>query len=594
MNKDYKMLEKLFFKLLPVQIFIVAMGAVNSIVDGAIAGRFLDAATVGVVGLFYPMVNLVNAVASVLLGGSAVLCGRFMGSGETDKTQGVFSLNITCSFIVGGVVSLACLIFPGALSQVLGATPELKQLLMNYITGMAIGIIPMVLAQQISSFLQLERKTGLGYAGIAGMIISNITLDILLVAVFNLGVWGLALATSISNWIYLLILSSHYIFGKPQLKYNIKSIFWSILPELVKIGFPGALLVLCLGIRGVVLNIIVLKYGGGDALSALASTNMLNGLFMAYCLGNGAVVRMLGSVFIGEQDRDSIKNLITIVSTKGLLMACAVGGVIALFSAPLAQVFFPDKGSTVYSMAHTLFIIYAACIPLIHICQICTNYLQAAGHNMYINFLSVFDGFISMISLSLLLAPFFGISGVWAAIPIGIILTVLTTPAYDLVFWKRIPKNTDEWLFITEDFGVADSDRLDIEVTGIEQVTDTANKVQEFCNEHGVGKKAAYFASLSVEEMAGNVVMHGFHGDNKKHYLDIKVIYKNGDISIRLKDDCIPFDPKEREKMVSEEDPFKNIGIRMIMKIADEVTYQNMLGLNVLTILIKNKCFGEV
>ena len=33
------MVRKLYFKLLPVQIMIVAMGAVNSVVDGAVAGR---------------------------------------------------------------------------------------------------------------------------------------------------------------------------------------------------------------------------------------------------------------------------------------------------------------------------------------------------------------------------------------------------------------------------------------------------------------------------------------------------------------------------------------------------------------------------
>ena len=34
------MFKRLFFKLLPVQILIIAMGSINSIVDGAVAGRF--------------------------------------------------------------------------------------------------------------------------------------------------------------------------------------------------------------------------------------------------------------------------------------------------------------------------------------------------------------------------------------------------------------------------------------------------------------------------------------------------------------------------------------------------------------------------
>ena len=57
-----------------------------------------------------------------------------------------------------------------------------------------------------------------------------------------------------------------------------------------------------------------------------------------------------------------------------------------------------------------------------------------------------------------------------------------------------------------------------------------------------------------------------------------------------IKDDCVPFDPGERLKMTSDEsigeDPMKNIGIRMVYKIAKEVQYQNVLGLNVLTLKI--------
>ena len=43
-------LSRLFFRLLPIQVLLVAMGAVNSIIDGAVAGRFISAETVGVIG----------------------------------------------------------------------------------------------------------------------------------------------------------------------------------------------------------------------------------------------------------------------------------------------------------------------------------------------------------------------------------------------------------------------------------------------------------------------------------------------------------------------------------------------------------------
>ena len=93
MTKSNKIIEELFIKLMPVQILIFIMGSINYIVDGAIAGRCIESATVGVVGLYYAMTCVLDAVGNVLLGGTAVLCGRSMGEGDMERTNRIFSLN---------------------------------------------------------------------------------------------------------------------------------------------------------------------------------------------------------------------------------------------------------------------------------------------------------------------------------------------------------------------------------------------------------------------------------------------------------------------------------------------------------------------
>ena len=206
MKKSDSMSSKLFFKLLPVQIMIVAMGSINSIVDGVIAGRFIDATTVGVIGLFFAMVNAISAIGSVLLGGSSVISGRYMGSGDLEKTRGIFSLNVTLTASIGLILSIIGLLFPGMVADLCGADEELRGALMLYVMGYSIGILPQMMAQQLGAFLQMERQSRRNYAGVAAMIIFNIILNITLVTVFNLGIFGLALSTAICNWIYFIIL----------------------------------------------------------------------------------------------------------------------------------------------------------------------------------------------------------------------------------------------------------------------------------------------------------------------------------------------------------------------------------------------------
>ena len=83
---------------------------------------------------------------------------------------------------------------------------------------------------------------------------------------------------------------------------------------------------------------------------------------------------------------------------------------------------------------------------------------------------------------------------------------------------------------------------------------------------------------------AGNVVDHGFTKDEKDYMAEAHVVYKDGNIMLRIKDDCIPFDPMERAAMFDPDDPFRNMGLKMVIDLAKEITYQNMVGLNVLTI----------
>ena len=159
-------------------------------------------------------------------------------------------------------------------------------------------------------------------------------------------------------------------------------------------------------------------------------------------------------------------------------------------------------------------------------------------------------------------------------------------PAYALLSRRRLPRSLDEWLFLKDDFGAADGDRLELPIGGLSDVTRTSAQVQAFCKAHGTSCRTAYYAALSLEEMAGNVVNHGFSRDRRAHYINCRVVYTSQGILLRIKDDCPPFNPLEWMEMVAPQDPFRNIGIRMVHRLARDVSYQNLLGLNVLTIVL--------
>ena len=139
-------------------------------------------------------------------------------------------------------------------------------------------------------------------------------------------------------------------------------------------------------------------------------------------------------------------------------------------------------------------------------------------------------------------------------------------------------------MVIPDSFGVSENDRMDLTVRNMDEVMVVAEKLQLFCQEKGLDAHHSALVGLAMEEMAGNVVSHGFKKDKKKHSVDIRVVYKNSGLLLRIRDDCRPFDPGERKKLTDPSDPASNIGIRLVFQIAESVEYQFILGLNVLTI----------
>ena len=219
------------------------MESINAIIDGVVASRFIDPATVGVIGLYYTVLRILEAIGSLLLSGSAVLCGRYLGAGKLERTRGVCSLSITAAFLVGALLTTLSFAAPQRIAILLGADANLAGALSDYVKGYGVGILPQLLGQQFAACLQLERRDRRGRLGILVMIVCNAVLDLLFVIEWKMGTFGLALATSVSNWAYFAVTASYYLTDGAQLKPAWKLIDWRELPQIVKIGFPAAVLV---------------------------------------------------------------------------------------------------------------------------------------------------------------------------------------------------------------------------------------------------------------------------------------------------------------------------------------------------------------
>lgn len=586
-SANRKVTERLLFRLLPIQILLAAIGAVNGIVTGLFAGNSVGELALSSVGLYAPIAMLSGALSTILVGGSMILCGQYLGREENEKMQGVFVLDILLTALAAVLFVvfhlLSALFTDGSF---LCKDPALWPLFRQYLLGQSIGILPFFLGNQLAAFLSLENQVKRTTFASLVYILANILFDFLFLKVLHWEAFGLALAASLGLWVFCLLQAQYFFTEKAVFRFRKGVSEKGEGLTILKIGLPGAMSYLYQSLRGMIVNDLLLQYVGNAGLSAFAASNSLMSLFWAVPEGMLAVSRMLMGVSIGEEDRQTLTDIMKTMFYRFLPLMSLISLCIIGLAVPFTNLYFHEPSEAVFGMCVSAFRILPLCMPLSVICMHFSCYWQSSKRPLPVHILAALDGVVSVAAFSFLLIPTLGARAVYIANVLNGVVTTLFILGYAAVKQKHLPRSIEELMVIPEGFGVSEEERMDLSLHSREEVVNISEKIRDFCRQRGLDEKRSYYASLFLEEMAGNVVEHGFHKDKKPHSVDIRVIHKNEKVILRIRDDCVPFDPAERRAIRDLQDITRNIGIRMVYRIAEEITYRNILGLNVLTITI--------
>ena len=585
-SSEYTLLSGLFFRLLPYQVLLIIISAVNGIVDSLYASNVIGKSAMSAIGLFGPMNHFFYAASIMFVSGSQIIYGRYLAK-DRYRINHLFTVNLVISgalaLLTSGLLVLAVL--TGATAVLTTEQPDL-QMLNDYILGQTIGILPLFLGQQLFAFLSLEdqRKRTM-VASIACFVANAIGNHVFLVFI-PLGTFGLGLSSSISVWVFLAIQAMFYIRGRSEWRFSLKGCKWHDAPRIVRLGYSGALSRFVEMFRCLIVNFLILKYVGSAGISSFAASNSLLAVCWPLPFGMMAVARMLFSISLGEEDRKSLVNVMKIVMTRGLLVVAVMVAAIVLLAEPLTQLFYRDPSDPVYGYTVMGFRLLPLCMPLSVWSLVYVAYSQAAEKKIISVILPVVDGMLGVVACSFLLIPAMQMNGLYLSnILNGVICAVIVLIGAWLVL-KRFPRSLEDMMAIPDRIGVGPDERIDISVTSMEEVNEISLRIGEFCRQRGIDPRRSFFASLCMEEMAGNVVLHGFHKDKKQHSADIRVVHKDDEIILRIRDNCAAFDPSVYQRIMEPDDEGKNVGIQLVYGIAKEISYQNLLGMNVLTIRI--------
>ncbi|MBP5273357.1 MAG: ATP-binding protein, partial [Abditibacteriota bacterium] len=525
----------------------------------------------------------------ILMVGSTNLCTKAIGKGDKEGLTCVFSLTITLGVLLSAFLAVSGVCAPGVFASLFGAkgaSAEVFSDTARYLRGLFLGAPGFNLYVVLTPILQLDGDMLRPKIASLACAVTDVAGDLLNLFVFRGGIFGMALASSISHYAAFLIVASHFLKKGSLFHFSLRAVHDKLCGPLLTDGLPRAMSMLGRGILPVLLNALLLRLVGDPGVTALSA--MINTSFIIGALGwgIGGAVLIMGGMMVGEQDVTGMKNVIKTALGDILAGVSALAAAVFLCAPYIAALFIPQGGEA-QRMALTVIRCYAVCLPFLAFNVSAGNYLQVVSRTLGANLVNICIEVACTAAAAYLLSPFLGVLGVWLAYPAGQAVLSLIIVLRVILVKDGSRKGVEAHMLLKEGFGIPEEDRIERSLHTMEEVVSLSSQVIPFCVERRIGTREANRLALCVEEMAGNVIEHGF-SDGKPHHLDVRVLVKDGSVILRLRDDCRRFDLREKVQnwKFDPEHPEKNIGIRMVLRVAKDISYTNTMNTNNLIITV--------
>ena len=563
----------------------------SMVIDGLIISRNLGPTMLAATGLGSTSFQMILLFCGAFAVGLQSTCSSAMGAGDSERTSRYFTSGLLTVSSIALLLTVFGFLFLDPLCRLLGADGSDKLLysgLHEYLRGMFVGIPGLIAFTVLCPLATLDGNKKVVVVATILESALNICGDYFSVIHWQgdqlSAIYGIGFSSGASFDLVSVVLLASFLRKRSAFKINIMQFRLSEVKEMLRIGMPRLTKYACKLISPLLVNRTVLAVGGSCAMAAMSVKSSITG----FCLvaGNGIAesINLLSQVYYSEKDKKALKET-ALDAVKLVVVICTSLSVVLFALSPQISAIFLARGTEEYRLSVIMMRCFALSLMLNGLNACVLNYLQGTRKILPAHLQTVSFRLAFLTLCTVVLGYSFGIAGIFAAIPISELLVLLT---YIVVasFFGHGKKMADALMLIPENFGCNDDENLAFSVTTPEEVTGISETVQAFCMSHGIDKRRAYFSALCVEETAGNVVGHGFKKDNKEHNCDIRVMIENGDIILRIRDDCRYFNMKERYEVLKNQDAFSGIGIKLVYGAAKEINYVNLLNTNTLIIRV--------
>ncbi len=413
---DHFTLGRLYRFCLP-SIIMMVFTSIYGVVDGYFVSNYVGKTPFAAVNLIMPFLMILGGVGFMIGTGGSALVAKHLGEKDENQARRVFSMMMILTLILGVSISVLGIIFADKVALLLGADSEMLEYCVIYARTCLIFNTMFMFQNVFQSFLVTAERPKLGLVVIVAAGCTNMLLDFLFIAVFQMGVVGAALATGLSQTVGGLLPLIFFLRKTNGSKLHMVRTRLELRPVLQACSNGASELMtnISSSVVSMLYNHQLLTLAGENGVSAYGVLMYVSFIFAAVYIGYSIGTAPIVGYNFGAQNHAELRN-IRVKSMRSMLIGGVIMVSLAELLAPVLAGIFVGYDKELFDMTVHAFRLFSFTFLLSGFNIWCSSFFTALNNGAISAAVSFLRTLVFQLAAVLILPIFFKLDGVWFSV----------------------------------------------------------------------------------------------------------------------------------------------------------------------------------
>ena len=418
-------------------VAMMILTSIYGVVDGLFVSNFVGKTPFAAVNLVIPFTMILGAFGFMLGTGGTALVAKTLGEGKQEEANQIFSMLIYFALGLGILLTIFGIAVLKKIVVKMGADDAMLHHCMIYGRIVLLGIPFYMLQNMFQNFLIAAEKPQLGLIVTIAAGVTNMVLDALFIGVLGWGVAGAAAATALGQCVGGLVPFVYFARKNSSKLSLVKTrLMGGALFHACTNGSSELVSNVSMSLVGMLYNLQLMKFAGENGVAAYGVIMYVNFIFIAIFLGYAFGTAPIVAFNYGARRTEELQNVLK----KSLKLILGTGILLFLIGTVFAGVLsklFVGYDAELYQLTVRGFRLYAISFLLCGFNIYGSSFFTALNNGVVSAAISFLRTVVFEVAAILILPVFFGVDGIWCAITVAELASILITTGAFFALRKR-------------------------------------------------------------------------------------------------------------------------------------------------------------